>query len=163
LLTLGIKSFYLRAKFNPIYLYEPDKYSTSFSSTKLEISNAGRVVNFPNSTGSYYTVNGEKYSFRQGVSMGTMIGNSKTRAYIGGGYGERVMLWGLSTFQYSGGVGSQYWSKNIDQSYKGIEAELGLFLKMQNFNIMAGGNVIIDPLIKSPYIEVHLGFGLSNR
>lgn len=163
LLTLGIKSFYLRAKFNPIYLYEPDKYSTTFSSTKLEISNAGRVVNFPNSTGSYYTVNGEKYSFRQGVSMGTMIGNSKTRAYIGGGYGERVMLWGLSTFQYSGGVGSQYWSKNIDQSYKGIEAELGVFLKMQNFNIMAGGNVIIDPLIKSPYIEVHLGFGLSNR
>jgi hypothetical protein len=164
MVTMGAKKFYFRVKFTPEMLGNNNLYSTNYLSNKLEITNSGRVNNFPASSGNYYVVSNQMSSNRQSATLGTSFGGKTIRLYLGAGYGERLNLWNLNLNSYSNNqtVGN-IWATNINQSWKGIEAEGGLFLKLGHFNIMGGASAIFDSKQSSPYFDFHLGIGFSTR
>lgn len=164
MVTMGGRKFYVRVKLNPKMIGKSDNYSTTYLSNELEITNAGRINNFPSASNSYYVVSDQLTSNRQSVTLGTSFGGETLRFYLGGGYGERLNLWGLNINSYSNNqtVGN-FWAKNINQSWKGIEAESGFFLKLGHFNIMGGVSTILDSKQNSPFFDFHLGLGFSTR
>jgi hypothetical protein len=164
MVTMGGRKFYVRVKLNPKMIGKSDNYSTTYLSNELEITNAGRINNFPSASNSYYVVSDQLTSNRQSVTLGTSFGGETLRFYLGGGYGERLNLWGLNINSYSNNqtVGN-FWAKNINQSWKGIEAESGFFLKLGHFNIMGGVSTIFDSKQNSPFFDFHLGLGFSTR
>jgi len=162
--SMGGRKIFLRVKFNPKMLGKSDNYSTNFISNELEITNSGKVTNFPSSTGYYYVVNDQIASNRQSATLGTSFGGGKLRFYLGGGYGERLNLWSLNLNSYNNNfISRNIWAKNINQSWKGIETEVGIFLKLGKFNIMGGVSAIFDSNQSNPFIDCHLGFGFSTR
>ncbi len=165
MVTIGSKRIYVRLKFNPSEFGKDDGYSTNFLSSELEINNSGKVQNFPSSTGYYYVVNDQMVNNRQSATLGANFGGKTLRFYLGGGYGERANFWGLNLNTYSGSQNDvkRVWAKNINQSWKGIEAEGGLFLKLGHFNILGGTSVIFDSKQTAPYIDLHFGIGFSTR
>ena len=164
MVTMGGRKFYVRIKFNPQMLGQGGNYSTNFLSNELEITNTGRVKNFPSSSGYYYVVSDQMESNRRSATLGTSFGRKKLRFYIGGGYGERFNFWGINLYSYSNNQDAgNIWAKNINQSWKGIEAEGGFFLKLKQFNIMSGVSTIFDSRQSSPFLDFHLGLGFSTR
>ncbi len=163
MLSFGIRYLYLRIKGNPFYLLKTTEYSTHFRGTELSISDDGRIQDFPPSTGYYYVLNRESFQRRTGYTIGTLIGTKKMRVYIGGGYGERDLLWNLDLIPYTTGPQSKVWARNVNYSWKGIEGEIGLFLKLRKFNLMIGASTIVDKQNNSPFIDLHLGIGFSTR
>jgi hypothetical protein len=164
MVTLGVKRIYVRIKMNPNMLANEGNYSTNFSNSKLEITNSGKVINFPPSTGYYYVVNDQMENNRQAATIGTSFGGKKLRIYLGGGYGERTNLWGIDLRSYSDNVYTgNVRAKNINQSWKGPEGEAGLFLKLGHFNVMGGAGAIFDSNQDNPFIDFHLGIGFSTR
>jgi hypothetical protein len=66
--------------------------------------------------------------------------------YAGGGYGYKKLAWELA---------NGTWAENIDKTYKGAEAELGLILRSKNFAVSAG---IQSNSFK--YLEATIGVGI---
>jgi hypothetical protein len=164
MITVGRSKIYARLKFNPKMLINDNSYSTKFLSNELEITNTGKVKNFPSASGYYYVVSNQIANNRQSVTLGTSLGGKNIRLYLAGGYGERHNLWGLNLRSYNSNQNEQnIWAKNINQTFKGIEAEGGLFLKLGSFNIMGGASMIFDSKQGSSFIDCHLGLGFSNR
>lgn len=164
MLTMGGRKIYVRVKLNPNMLGKGDTYSTKFSSNELEITNDGKVKNFPSSSGYYYVVSDQVASNRQSATLGTSFGGKTLRFYLGAGYGERLNLWSLNLNSYTNNqTAGNIWAKNINQSWRGIEAEGGFFLKLGHLNIMGGVSTIFDSKQSSPYFDFHLGLGFSTR
>lgn len=164
MVTMGGKRFFVRIKLNPKMIGKSANYSTNYLSNELEISNAGRVNNFPSASETYYVVSDQMVGNRQSFTLGTSLGVETIRFYLGAGYGERLNLWGLNLRSYNNNqnVGN-VWAKNINQSWKGIEAESGMFFKLGRFNIMAGVSTIFDSKQSSPCFDFNLGLGFSTR
>jgi hypothetical protein len=164
MVTLGFKNIYFRVKANPSILGNTDLYSTQFSNSDLEITNSGRVTNFPPATGQYYVVNDQMMRNRQAATLGTSFGGRKLRFYLGGGYGQRTNLWGFNLHSYNSNSNlGNGWAKNINQSWKGLEGEGGLFLKLGHFNLMGGASAIFDSKLNAPFVDFHIGIGFSTR
>lgn len=93
--------------------------------------------------------NGQMVSKRTGYTGGVYLGGQNLALYLGGGYGERDLLYGTGAF-------GAPWVKITGSSFTGAEAEAGLLIKASIFNIMGGASSI-----KFKYTDYYLGFGLN--
>ena len=109
-------------------------------------------------------MNGNQEISRISATTGFLFGGRFLRLYIGGGYGNADILWGLDIHNYSSGmIEREVWARNVDRSAAGPEVEAGVFLKLGVLNIMAGGSMIKDSKLSRPYHEFHVGIGFSSK
>jgi hypothetical protein len=167
ILTAGIKNVYIRYKSSSI---ANTKYGNVISS--YECSNDG-LLNFPIDNVRYYEFTGNQIINRNSITGGFLFGFTKqenrnkdvghkpiVRMYIGGGHGIIEPLWETKIIQYSTGQADVKWALNTESQIKGIEAEMGLFIRFGYFNIMGGMNVILGEASKK-YINSTIGLGIS--
>lgn len=80
---------------------------------------------------------GETQSSRFAVTSGLMARLAKPLyLYVGAGYGYKKLAWELADGE--SGTNSDKWAENTDETFKGVEADLGLVLRTGNFAISAG-------------------------
>lgn len=121
------------------------KAKSNFESqaTTLECTSSGADA----ANGNVYWMKGNAKYSRLAVTGGLMFRLIlPLYLYVGGGYGYREVAWET----YDG-----EWAKNIDESYSGAEAELGLIFRMKNFAISAG---VQSNSFK--YFEGNVGIGI---
>ncbi len=176
MITAGVKPVYFRAVFNPSYIANTNEYTSLYNGTKIQISNDGRVKDFPSGSGAYYTVSSgvvrASSSFSAGLLIPLLNNKSETGGrsseglylYTGAGYANRLTYWELYINSYAGGANQKIWVKNADQSWEGLLTEAGLFLNVGNrINILGGGSLLFDPLHKTPFISCQAGIGFTFR
>jgi hypothetical protein len=162
-LTLGNKNLYVRTKLSQSFILR-NSYSNEYQGKKLLISDLGKVENYPTSSGTYYIVNGGQALLRASLTAGVLFGSRNFRGYIGAGYGQSDIVWGVDIESYSTSQKTnQIWAINSDQSAKGLELETGLFIKIGSFNFMSGVSLIQSPNLKKPFMELNFGIGFSIR
>jgi hypothetical protein len=161
--TAGSKKWYIRGKFSPSYFLK-NNFSTELYGKNLEVNDNGRILNYPISTGTYYITNGTEIISRAGISTGLMFGSGSSKLFGGIGYGSADILWGFNTYSYSNNILiSSSYAKNLSKSSKGIEAEIGMFIKIKKINLMPGISVIYDTKNKISFFEFNFGIGFSNK
>lgn len=120
-------------------------------------------LNTPSECDANGVINGVKGWFTGGsktsrlaITAGFMgllpFGNSRNfamYAYVGGGYGNRVLAW-----ESYGEDGEYEYTKVTPYSYQGIEAELGLVLRFSSFAVMGGVQTN-----QFRHVEANLGLG----
>lgn len=80
---------------------------------------------------------GETASSRMAITTGAMYRVSKPLyLYLGAGYGYKKLAWEMA--EGESGTSSDQWVENQDETFKGIEADLGLVLRMKNIALSAG-------------------------
>ena len=80
---------------------------------------------------------GQTASSRMAITTGAMYRVAKPLyLYMGAGYGYKKLAWEMA--EGESGTNSDQWAENQDQTFNGIEADLGLVLRMKNFAITAG-------------------------
>lgn len=119
------------------------KYSFGSLSTDYECDGNGVIVG--ESSPSYFT--GASKKSRLALTGGLLQRLARPfYLYVGGGWGYKNAGWELAD-------GS--WAKNLDNSYSGLEAELGGIYRIKNIAIMAGAQSC-----KFKYWEASLGVGI---
>jgi len=167
-ITVGMKSFYLKLKTGLQKNSNGSKVVSSYTCTE------SGLTNFPINTTSFYEFTGDQYPQRSSYTAGFMIGLQKknkthkaikpfaptARIYIGGGFGSMSPLWGVNIIQYGSGATEKKWALNTDFERKGPEAELGLFFRFGPINLMGGANLILGQGSKT-FIDASVGIGIS--
>ena len=97
---------------------------------------------------------GETASSRMAITTGAMYRVAKPLyLYLGAGYGYKKLAWEMA--EGESGTNSDQWAENQDETFKGIEADLGLVLRMKNIALSAG---LQSNSFK--YFEATLGVGI---
>ncbi len=160
-LTAGFGKMYVSAVLNPFYLFGGGGHVKTYNGNMLEINGAGRVVNFPSSTGNYYAVNESVISSRIGLTVGALFNLRYLTLNAGAGYGTRDLYRGLDMRSYStNNLQSKVWAKSIEDSWRGLSMDAGIYKSFKRINVMMGLHTIIDPDRKMPFVEMSMGLGL---
>jgi hypothetical protein len=147
--------------------YARIKYS--ISQQKAEYTTDDKTVLDYTSTANYYEYNGKTQDMRLSATVGMLYNLTPNSLLLnlGVGYGERRLLWGLTEYSYQTQKPvKESWAKHSLHSFSGLEAEVGIMIKLPVFNIMLGGNAVI-PLSsdnsqnKSAYSDVYAGIGIN--
>ena len=129
--------------------YLKAKYDFKSQETSGECTTAGT-----NMQGTPMWFTGETASSRMAVTTGLMCRLAKPLyLYMGGGYGYKQLAWEMA--EGESGTNSNQWAENTDETFKGIEADLGLVLRAKNFAITAG---VQSNSFK--YFEATVGLGI---
>ncbi len=158
-ITLGFKKqkgVYIRGKFNL-----EGSNNTSYNTSDDKLSNYFI-------RDAYYKYNGKDKVSRFSLTGGLLLGSHTLMVYLGGGYGEKNLFWGIDEYSIQGtGYLRTGWAKNVDRSVSGPELEAGFLLCLGPVNLMGGINNIfqtksgqINPAYKN-YIDAHIGIGLN--
>lgn len=125
--------------------YIKAKYSfKNVSMDNMECDDSGVLTGTEGSL-PWYSGNTEKS--RLAITGGVLQRIWKTGyVYAGAGYGFRTLGW-----ETTDGL----WVKNIDHSYKGVEAEIGLIIRFGGFAISAGAQTN-----QFKYAEANVGIGI---
>lgn len=128
--------------------YLKAKYDFKSQATTTECTNDGN-----NMSGTPLWFTGNTATSRLAITTGAMLRLAKPLyMYAGAGYGYKKLAWELAEGQ-DGAEGT--WAENTDETFKGIEADLGLVLRMKNIAITAG---IQSNQFK--YYEATVGLGI---
>lgn len=112
--------------------YLKAKYDFKSQETEAECTNLGT-----NMQGTPMWFTGETASSRLAVTTGAMYRLAKPLyMYLGAGYGYKKLAWEMA--DGVSGTNSDKWAENTDETFNGIEADLGLVLRTGNFAISAG-------------------------
>ncbi|MFM7671382.1 MAG: hypothetical protein ACKO6Q_02175 [Bacteroidota bacterium] len=170
--TVGSRSFYFRGKFNPITMLSANDYKTGFRGVPLEVNDKSQITNYPPGTGTYYSVGAGIKTSHVGFTAGGMLPLTKSKntsdgplpisVAFGAGYGKRDVYWSTQVQSYADQSSSTYWAKNIDQSWKGLEVEGGVFISVsRKVFLMPGFSFIFDSNKQVPYKSVSFAVGLA--
>ena len=97
---------------------------------------------------------GATASSRMAITTGLMCRLAKPLyMYLGSGYGYKKLAWELADGEV--GTNSDKWAENVDETFSGVEADLGLVLRAKNFAVTAG---IQSNSFK--YFEATVGIGI---
>lgn len=112
--------------------YLKAKYDFKSQETVAECTNDGN-----NMQGTPMWFTGETASSRLAVTTGIMYRLAKPLyMYLGAGYGYKKLAWEMA--EGESGTNSNQWAENTDETFTGVEADLGLVLRAGNFAISAG-------------------------
>jgi len=112
--------------------YLKAKYDFKNQETVGECDDAGL-----NMEGTPMWFTGETASSRMAITTGAMYRVAKPLyLYLGAGYGYKKLAWEMA--EGESGTNSDQWAENQDETFKGIEADLGLVLRMKNIALSAG-------------------------
>ena len=130
--------------------YLKAKYDFKSQETEAECTNLGT-----NTQGTPMWFTGETASSRLAVTTGMMYRLAKPLyMYLGAGYGYKKLAWEYIA-EGESGTNTDTWAENTDETYSGIEADLGLVLRAGNFAISAG---VQSNSFK--YFEATVGIGI---
>ena len=129
--------------------YLKAKYDFKSQETMAECDGLGN-----NAQGTPMWFTGETASTRMAITTGVMHRVAKPLYwYAGVGYGYKELAWEIA--DGASGTHSDKWAKNMDESFNGVEADLGLVLRAKNFAFSAG---VQSNSFK--YFEATLGVGI---
>ena len=112
--------------------YLKAKYDFKSQETEAECTSLGT-----NTQGTPMWFTGETASTRMAVTTGVMRRLAKPLyLYLGAGFGYKNLAWEMA--DGVSGTNSDKWAENVDESYSGIEADLGLVLRTGNVAFTAG-------------------------
>lgn len=112
--------------------YLKAKYDFKSQETVAECTGEGM-----NMEGTPMWFTGETNSTRMAITTGAMYRMTKSLyLYLGTGYGYKKLAWEMADGE--SGVNSDKWAENTDDSVSGIEADLGLVLRLKNVALSAG-------------------------
>lgn len=128
--------------------YLKAKYDFKNQSTTTECTNDGN-----NMSGTPLWFTGNTATNRLAIITGAMLRLAKPLyMYAGAGYGYKKTAWEMAEGIY-GSEGE--WAKNVDESFNGVEADLGLVLRLKNIALTAG---VQSNQFK--YFEATVGLGI---
>lgn len=131
--------------------YLKAKYDFKNQETVEECDGSGN-----NASGIPMWFTGETASSRLAITTGVMRRIGKPLyLYLGTGYGYKKLAWEIAEGDLQNGVSSDRWAENTDETFKGVEADLGLVLRAKNFAVSAG---IQSNSFK--YFEATVGVGI---
>lgn len=128
--------------------YLKAKYDFKSQETTMECTNDGNTVG---GTPLWFT--GNTQHTRLVITTGAMVRLAKPLyLYAGAGFGYKNTAWEMAegTYGYEGG-----WAKNTDESFSGVEADLGLVLRLKNIALTAGAQTN-----QFKYYEATVGLGI---
>ena len=129
--------------------YLKAKYDFKSQETEAECTNLGT-----NTQGTPMWFTGETASTRMAITTGVMRRLAKPLyLYMGAGFGYKKLAWEMA--DGVSGTNSNKWAENVDDSYTGIEADLGLVLRTGNVAFTAG---VQSNSFK--YFEATVGIGI---
>ena len=129
--------------------YLKAKYDFKSQETEAECTNLGT-----NTQGTPMWFTGETASTRMAITTGVMRRLAKPLyLYLGAGFGYKNLAWEMA--DGVSGTNSDKWAENVDDSYTGIEADLGLVLRTGNVAFTAG---VQSNSFK--YFEATVGIGI---
>lgn len=112
--------------------YLKAKYDFKSQETEAECTSLGTN---PQGTPMWFT--GETASSRMAITTGVMRRIAKPLYfYLGAGYGYKKLAWEMA--QGEVGTSSDKWAENTDETFTGVEADLGLVLRTGNVAFTAG-------------------------
>lgn len=112
--------------------YLKAKYNFKNQETSAECTNASTNIE---GTPMWFT--GEAIGSRLAITTGAMYRLANPLyLYAGTGYGYKKLAWEMA--QGETGTHSDQWAENVDETFNGIETDLGLVLRAKNFAITAG-------------------------
>jgi hypothetical protein len=172
--TVGSRSMYLRAKFNPLSLTASKDQKSGFMGVPLEVNDKSQITNYPSSTGTYYEIGSGVSASHTGFTVGGMFTLIKSSdnyykslpvsLMLGAGYGIRDVFWSAQIRSYSNQSSYSCWVKNLDQSWRGLELEGGLFIPLsRKVFVMPGFSAIFDSNKKKPYSTISFAVGLAMK
>lgn len=125
------------------------------------VSNNLKITNYPVNTNTYYIISNKLASQRDSYTIGFMKEYARLNIYGGVGLGNSQVYWNAETYGYAnpGLRLSDTWVKNKSQSASGIEVEAGATVKIQNFNLQGGVNVIRGE--NGLFISADFGIGIT--
>ena len=128
--------------------YLKAKYDFKSQSTTTECTSDGN-----NLSGVPLWFTGNTAVSRLAITTGGMIRLAKPLyLYLGAGYGYKKTAWEMSEGIY-GGEGN--WAENTDETFKGVEVDLGLVLRLKNIALTAGAQSN-----QFKYYEATVGLGI---
>lgn len=74
--------------------------------------------------------------------------------YAGGGFGYRALLWNAEVYSLTNEKMPDIWAMHQNNSSIGVEAELGMIFRINNFNLSVGLNTI-----SFSFFEINAGIG----
>ena len=129
--------------------YLKAKYDFKSLETTAECDGEGN-----NLSGTPMWFTGETASSRMAITTGVMRRVAKPLyLYAGVGYGYKKLAWEMA--EGESGTNSDLWAENTDESYSGVEADLGLVLRTGNVAFTAG---VQSNSFK--YFEATVGIGI---
>ena len=129
--------------------YLKAKYDFKSQETEAECTSLGT-----NTQGTPMWFTGETASTRMAITTGVMRRLAKPLyLYMGAGFGYKKLAWEIA--EGVSGTNSDKWAENVDDSYTGIEADLGLVLRTGNVAFTAG---VQSNSFK--YFEATVGIGI---
>lgn len=129
--------------------YLKAKYDFKSQETTAECDGEG---NNPSGVPMWFT--GETASTRMAITTGLMHRLAKSfYLYWGAGYGYKKLAWEMAEGESD--INSDQWAENTDETFKGIEADLGLVLRAKNVAFTAG---VQSNSFK--YFEATVGIGI---
>ncbi len=169
--TVGSRSLYIRAKFNPLAQAAIKENMSGFMGVPLEVNDKSQLTNFPPATGMFYTITSGLQASHTGLTVGGMVTLSNPRYnyrflpisfVFGAGYGTREMYWTTQIESYTDQRKTSHWARNIDQSWKGLEVEGGVFVPITGgLFFQPGFSAIFDPNKRLPYVAVNFSLGIA--
>ena len=112
--------------------YLKAKYDFKSQETEAKCTSLGTN---PQGTPMWFT--GETASSRMAITTGVMRRIAKPLyLYVGAGYGYKKLAWEMA--QGEVGTSSDKWAENTDETFTGVEADLGLVLRTGNVAFTAG-------------------------
>lgn len=129
--------------------YLKAKYNFKNQETSYETTNTGI-----NAQGIPMWFTGETIGSRLAITTGAMYRlTNPLYVYAGAGYGYKKLAWEMADGEV--GTSSDKWAENVDETFTGVEADLGLVLRAKNFAITAG---VQSNSFK--YFEATVGIGI---
>lgn len=156
--TFSSKNFYVRTKFS----FNPASDKTSNTSNSEYTCDDNGLTNFNGVSNFNGMEQSKRSSFTFGYTLKYGSTNRKEKKkylYFGLGYGKRELLWGVNIYRPI--MQSNTWATNTLHSFKGIETEAGLLIKVGGFNIMSGISIISSSELQSTYTEGNIGVGIN--
>jgi hypothetical protein len=125
------------------------------------VANNLKITNYPINTNTYYIITNKVAAQRDSYTIGFMKEYARMSIYGGVGIGNSQVYWNAETYGYAnpGLRLSNTWVKNKSQSAGGVEVEGGATLKIQNFNLQGGVNVIRGE--NGLFISADFGIGIT--
>lgn len=129
------------------------KSNMIFGKTTATCNNS-EIINYVND--SYYQFDKDRVS-RFGITGGLMLQFLPwLYSTLGVGYGERELQWHATVYSYTGNDKTELWCENTSSSYKGIETEADMIVKMgKRFYFSVGCNSI-----NLKFADLNTGLGL---
>jgi len=104
----------------------------------------------------YYAFTNKVKHNRFGITGGFIVRmKPSVYFYTGAGFGTRALLWNATEYSLTDSEEtSEIWAKNINHSFLGAEAELGMIFRINRFNFSLGVNTI-----NFKFFEANAGVG----